>query len=131
MAGLMDELGKAVDRLQDLDALGAEDTVLGIYSAYWKWLAQYDVLKEAEEMTKPCLLLQGEEDYQVTMEDFEMWEQAVGEKDNWQLISYPGLTHPFTPGRKTEGAEIYSRDAKMDEQVIEDIAAFITKVVSQ
>lgn len=126
-----DRIFAELDRLQDLDALAEEDKVLGVYSAYWKWLAQYDVLKEAMEIKRPCLLLQGEEDYQVTMEDFEMWKQEVGEKDNWQIISYPGLTHPFTPGQKIEGADVYTREAKVDEQVIEDIAAFITKAISQ
>ena len=59
------------------------------------------------------------------MEDFAMWEEALGDRDNWQMISYPGLTHTFTPGQKTEGSAVYSRAAKVDEQVIEDIAAFI------
>ena len=59
------------------------------------------------------------------MEDYEIWKEALGEKENWKMISYPGLTHPFTSGQKAEGAEVYSREAKVDEQVIEDIAEFI------
>ena len=120
-----DETFAELDRLKNLDELTGEDTVLGVYASYWKWLAAYDVLGEAEKITRPCLLLQGEEDYQVTMEDFAMWEDALGDRDNWQMISYPGLTHTFTPGQKTEGSAVYSRAAKVDEQVIEDIAAFI------
>ena len=114
-----------LDKLKDLDSLSDEDTVLGIYSSYWKWLAQYDILNAAQKITVPVLLLQGEEDYQVTMEDYEIWKEALGEKENWKMISYPGLTHPFTSGQKAEGAEVYSREAKVDEQVIEDIAEFI------
>ena len=120
-----DEVFAELDKLQDMDALTEEDTVLGIYSSYWKWLAQYDILEAAGEIARPCLLLQGEEDYQVTMEDFGIWKEMFGEKDNWQMISYPGLTHTFTPGQKTEGAAVYSRDASVDQQVIEDIAAFV------
>ena len=71
------------------------------------------------------MLLQGEEDYQVTLEDFGIWKDALGEKENWQMISYPGLTHVFTAGRKTEGAEVYSRPGRMDTRVIQDIADFI------
>ena len=114
-----------LDKLKDLDSLSDEDIVLGIYSSYWKWLAQYDILNAAQKITVPVLLLQGEEDYQVTMEDYEIWKEALGEKENWKMISYPGLTHPFTSGQKAEGAEVYSREAKVDEQVIEDIAEFI------
>ena len=114
-----------LDKLQDPDSLGEEEMIAGAYSAYWKWLASYDILQAAEEISEPVLLLQGEEDYQVTMEDFRIWKEAFGEKANWQLISYPGLTHPFTAGQKTEGAAIYSRTDSMDPKVIQDIAEFI------
>jgi hypothetical protein len=41
------------------------------------------------------------------------------------MISYPGLTHGFTPGQKTEGSAVYARQETVDGQVIEDIAEFI------
>lgn len=116
-----------LDKLQDLDALSEDDTVAGVYSAYWKWLADYDILQAAEEITQPVLLLQGEEDYQVTMEDFGIWKEALGEKENWKMISYAGLTHIFTAGQKTEGSAFYSRADKVDAQVIQDIADFVAQ----
>ena len=48
-------------------------------------------------------------------------------RENWRMISYPGLTHVFTAGQKTEGAEIYTRPDRMDAQVIQDIADFIVQ----
>ena len=123
-----DQIFAELDKLQDLDALSDDEAVLGVYPPYWRWLAQYDIMEAAEKIAGPCLLLQGEEDYQVTMEDYEMWKAALGEKDNWQMISYPGLTHPFTHGEKTEGAAAYSRAEKVDGQVIEDIAGFINTI---
>ena len=114
-----------LDRLQDLDALADDDTVLGIRKSYWKWLADYDILQAAKEITRPVLLLQGEEDYQVTMEDFGIWKETVGDRENWRMISYPGLVHPFVPGQKTEGSDAYTRSAKVDAGVIRDIAEFI------
>ena len=120
-----DAIFAELDKLKDLDALGEEDTVLNVYSSYWKWLAAYDILQAAEEITKPVLLLQGEEDYQVTMEDFEIWQSAIGDQANWKLISYPGLTHPFTPGEKAEGSAAYTKEEKVDARVIQDIADFM------
>ena len=120
-----DALFSDLDRLKDPDALGEEDQVAGAYSAYWKWLAAYDILQAAEEITLPCLLLQGEEDYQVTMTDFGIWKDTLGGKENWRMISYPGLTHLFTPGKLSEGSAVYAREAKMDPGVIGDIAAFV------
>ena len=120
-----DAVFSELDRLQNLDALTDDDAVLGAYAPYWKWLAAYDALDTAKQIEKPCLLLQGEEDYQVTMQDFALWQDALGQKDNWRLISYPGLTHAFTAGQKTEGAAVYARAEKVNEQVIGDIAEFI------
>ncbi len=122
-----DALFAELDKLQDPDSLTEDDMIAGVYSAYWKWLADYDILQAAGEMTEPVLLLQGEEDYQVTMEDFGIWKDALGEKENWQMISYPGLTHVFTAGQKTEGAAVYSRSDRVDARVIHDIADFVVR----
>jgi len=116
-----------LDKLQDLDSLSEDDTIAGAYVAYWKWLADYDILQAAEEIDRPVLLLQGEEDYQVTMEDFGIWKEALGEKENWLMISYPGLTHAFVPGQKAEGAAVYARAGSVDARVIQDIADFVNR----
>lgn len=123
-----DQLFAELDKLQDPDSLSEDDTVMGVYSSYWKWLAAYDIMQAADEITRPVLLLQGEEDYQVTMEDFGIWKDAFGEKKNWQLKSYPGLTHPFTAGQKTEGAAAYTREEKTDARVTLDIAEFVNGI---
>ena len=120
-----DRIFAELDRLKDLEALTDDDTVLNVHAPYWKWLAAYDILQAAEEITEPVLLLQGEEDYQVMMEDFGIWQETLGGKENWTMISYPGLTHPFTAGQKTEGSAAYTRDSKVDQKVIEDIAGFV------
>ena len=120
-----DALFAELDRLQNLDSLAENDTIAGVYASYWKWLADYDILQAAEEITQPVLLLQGEEDYQVTLEDFRIWKNALGEKENWHLISYPGLTHSFVPGQKAEGSAVYLREAKVQDTVIRDISSFI------
>lgn len=120
-----DALFADLDKLQDLDSLTEDDTVAGVYAAYWKWLADYDILQAAKDITRPVLLVQGEEDYQVTLEDFGIWKDALGGKENWRMISYPGLTHAFTAGQKTEGAGVYTRPDRMDARVIQDIADFI------
>ena len=122
-----DALFAELDRLKNLDSLTEDDTVAGVYSSYWKWLAGYDILQAADEIKAPVLLLQGEEDYQVTMEDFGIWKSEMGEKENWRMISYPGLTHVFMPGQKAEGSAAYLRDGKVDAQVTADIAAFVNQ----
>ena len=114
-----------LDRLNDLDSLTDDDMVQGVYAPYWKWLAEYDQLKMAEEITKPVLVLQGEEDWQVTMKDFGIWKEAFGDRENWTMISYPGLIHAMTPGVMNEASLNYTKAEKVDEKVIGDIADFI------
>ncbi|QTE70467.1 alpha/beta fold hydrolase [Clostridiales bacterium FE2011] len=120
-----EDIFSELDRLNDLDALADSDAIQGAYAPYWKWLAEYDQLKMAEDITKPVLVLQGEEDWQVTMKDFGIWQEAFGDKDNWTLISYPGLIHSMTHGVMNDVSMNYMRAEKVDEKVISDIAAFI------
>ena len=124
-----DKVFAELDRLRDVDVLTEDDTVMNVPASYWKWLAAYDILQAAEEIKEPVLLLQGEEDYQVTMEDFGIWQEALGGKENRTLISYPGLVHCFVPGLKTEGSAVYAREGRVDSRVIADIAAFVEKTV--
>lgn len=114
-----------LDRLEGLDSMKEDETVAGAYPAYWKWLFSYDILSSAALIDLPCLLLQGEEDYQVTMEDYSLFREAVADRDNWTLITYPGLTHMFVPGKKTDGPNAYLARQRMDEKVLSDIADFI------
>ena len=123
-----DDLLKDLDKLQDIDSLPEDEPVAGAYPAYWKWFEDYDILQAAGEITQPVLLLQGEEDYQVTMEDFGIWQEHFGGKENWTLKSRPGLTHLFTPGQKAEGSMAYTGEEKTDAQVILDIAEFVNGI---
>lgn len=114
-----------LDRLENLDALGEDEAVLGAYKTYWEDLKNYDPVKAADSMTADCLVLQGEEDYQVTMEDYALWKDAFEEKENWEFISYPGLTHLFTEGRRENGNADYMIEQHVKEQVITDIGTFV------
>ena len=62
------------------------------------------------------------------MEDFGIWKEALGEKENWQLKSYPGLTHVFMEGQKAEGSAAYLGEKKTDARVILDIAEFVNGI---
>ena len=120
-----EEVYAQLEQLNDLDQLDPSQPILGAYPAYWRDILSYDPVWTAESMTEPCLLLQGEEDYQVTMTDFELWKSAFGEKENWTFQSYPGLTHLFMPGKKENANASYLKKQHVDETVIQSIADFV------
>ncbi len=80
---------------------------MGAYAFYWKDLLAYDPVSSASEITEPCFVLQGEEDYQVTMADFSLWQDTFGNSKNWSFRSYTGLTHLFMPGERANGNAVY------------------------
>ena len=61
--------------------------------SYWLDLRGYNPPEAAKDLKQPLLILQGERDYQVTMEDFKRWSAALATKSNVTLKSYPSLNH--------------------------------------
>lgn len=120
-----DEIYAALDQLADVNALADDAAVMGAYGAYWKDLDSYDQLKMAADIKQPCLVLQGEEDYQVTLEDFNLWKEAYEGAGNWEFKTYPGLTHLFMPGVKANAGAEYNKQQTVDAQVLADIAGFV------
>ncbi len=94
---------------------------------YWKSLLDYDPLKEVKNIKIPMLILQGERDYQVTMEDFELWKSTLKNNKKTSLISYPKLNHLFMSGESASEPKEYMIKGNVDEKVIVDIFNFIEK----
>ena len=85
---------------------------LGVPAKYWLDLRGYDPATSAKELSKPMLILQGERDYQVTMEDFAGWKKALGSRKDVTFISYPKLNHLFMEGEgKSTPAEYLTSQA--------------------
>lgn len=120
-----EEVYAQLDNLDNLDSLDAAQPVAGAYPAYWRYFETYNQVETAQEITSPCLMLQGEEDYQVTMEDFQLWKDAYGEKENWTFKSYPGLTHLFMAGEKSHASNDYLKKQTVNTEVLKDIQEFI------
>jgi fermentation-respiration switch protein FrsA (DUF1100 family) len=71
------------------------------------------------------LLLQGERDYQVTMEDFQGWKAALASKRNATFKSYPALNHLFLEGTGKSAPAEYQQVGHVPQTVIDDIVAWI------
>lgn len=75
--------------------------------------------------TRPLLFLQGERDYQVTMEDFRGWQGPLRSKDNATFKSYAELNHLFMAGQGKSTPAEYEQPGHVAAPVITDIADWI------
>jgi dienelactone hydrolase len=105
----------------------AKELPLGLPAKYWLSFRDYRPAEVAKTLKQPMLILQGERDYQVTMEDFDGWKKALAGKKNATLKSYPDLNHLFMVGSgKSKPAE-YMKAGNVSQLVVDDVAAWIGK----
>lgn len=126
----LDELKKQVARVKDPGlslSTPASELPLGIPASYWLDLRGYHPEEIAKGLRQPMLILQAEGDYQVTMEDFQIWKSALGVRGDVQFKSYHGLYHLFMPFENGEKATpaAYSVPGHVVEEVINDIARWV------
>ena len=100
---------------------------LGLPASYWKDINDYHQLKVARLLTCPILILQGERDYQVTMDDFFLWRKELSGKSNVTFKSYPKLNHLYMEGSGKSSPSEYYQIGSIPEYVTKDIADWINK----
>jgi dienelactone hydrolase len=105
----------------------ASDLPLGVPAAYWLDLHAYQPEKVAQTLKQPMLFLLGGSDYQVTQEDFQIWQNALAGRSDVQFLLYPGLSHLFMPvegGQKATPAT-YTVAGHVAEEVVNEIGSWI------
>jgi fermentation-respiration switch protein FrsA (DUF1100 family) len=70
-------------------------------------------------------VLQGERDYQVTMEEFNRWKSALAGRTDVTFHSYPSLNHLFVAGAGMSLPAEYYTPGHVSEDVVRDIATWI------
>jgi dienelactone hydrolase len=124
------KLKKAVERVKDPNL--APDTPalelpLGVPATYWLALREYDCKATAAKVNRPMLVLQGERDYQVTMDDFNGWKKALESRSDVRLKSYPKLNHLFMDGEGKAKPQEYEKPGYVSEEVVNDVAEWVKK----
>jgi uncharacterized protein len=104
------------------------ELLLGGPAKYWLDLRGYEPGNMAKDLRKPILILQGERDYQVTMEDFAGWKKALGSRKDVTFITYPKLNHLFMEGEGKSTPAEYSASGNVAKAVIDDIVKWIEKL---
>ncbi|UBF25272.1 DUF3887 domain-containing protein [Kovacikia minuta CCNUW1] len=101
------------------------EILLGAPPSYWLDLRTYNQREVAKNLKQPMLILQGERDYQVTLEDFRGWQKSLADHKNATLKTYPTLNHLFMPGTGKSNPTEYQTPNHIDEAVVNDIASWV------
>ena len=115
----------AIIKSPELSEKTTDKSLLGGPAKYWLDLRGYEPAKEAMKLQQPMLIMQGERDYQATMEDFANWKKALGSRTNVTFVSYPKLNHLFIQGEGKSLPAEYLIPGNVAKVVIDDIVKWI------
>jgi fermentation-respiration switch protein FrsA (DUF1100 family) len=101
-------------------------TLLGLPVVYFFDLKNYNPVAEAARLSIPLLFLQGERDFQVTMEDFELWRNGLAGAKLATFRSYPALNHLYIAGEGPASPTDYRKAGYVAPDVIDFIAQWLT-----
>lgn len=124
----IEDIKRQADNIKKLGTPEFDDKIpllLGIPRSYWAFANVYKPVEVAAGLALPMLILQGERDYQVTMEDFGLWRLGLLRNKNAFFKSYPKLNHLLQEGSGKATPFEYYRESPVAGYVIEDIASFI------
>ena len=113
-------LAATVRALQPSDAASGR-MISGAPASYWLDLRDYDPSAAAMSIKAPMLIVQGERDFQVTMEEFARWRAALSSP----FRSYPALNHSFVAGAGPSSPAEYQAVGHVAEVVVRDIGSWI------
>ena len=122
--GFVEEAIKRIKEVDENSKYTASD-LIGAPKSYWIDMRENNPYNMTDNVTKPLLVIQGAKDYQVTMEEFELWKEAFKEKSNVEFKSYENLNHLFMESQGTPSPNEYEIPQKVSAEVITDIANFI------
>ncbi|NDV81214.1 alpha/beta fold hydrolase [Bacteroides sp. 51] len=124
----IEELKVQVANVKKLGTDGFDENTplpMNIPRSYWEFSNSYKQVEVAKKLSLPILILQGERDYQVTMEDFGLWRFGLFRNPNVAFKSYPQLNHLFHEGSGKATPFEYNKEAYMPKYVLDDIAGWI------
>ena len=109
-------------------AAASGEMLAGAPASYWLDLRGYDPPLAARAINAPLLLLQGERDFQVTLDDFAKWKTALGSRRDATFRSYPALNHLLIAGSGPSLPAEYQTPGHVAGEVVRDITEWILAI---
>lgn len=119
-------LEQDISLIEDPGSMGDRE-VLGASKAYWESMYSYNCIETAKTISKPVLVMQGQQDRQVPVTDYNLWKGAFGSRDNWTYRLYEGLNHLMMPVSENGAYLEYTSKGTVSQNVIDDLAQWIKK----
>lgn len=97
--------------------------------AYW-WYEQRDYKPTdlAKKQSGPMLVLQGENDWQVPISEFNTWKSELKDRKDVEYKSYPKVNHMLAEVNVLSTGNEYIQPSNVASSIIDDIAAWIKKI---
>lgn len=127
LAAMREDLAKVEALDPAKPPTGGPALLLGAPPAYWLDLRGYQPAAVAAHLPQRMLVLQGERDYQVTMEDLSGWQRALAGRDDVTVRTYRDLNHLFMTGNGKATPAEYERPGHVAAEVVDDIASWIRR----
>jgi len=122
---------READKIRNLD-IGDDEIVRFGGREFYESLQNYDQTGTAGALEIPQLLIQGGQDFQLTVEDdLPIWRDALEGNENAEITVYDDLNHLFqeSQGQRTQAE--YALDNEVDRRVIDRIARFVGNVTTE
>ena len=122
------EARRQADNVKRLGTGAFADSIalpMNLPETYWRMANAYRPVEAAAGLSVPVLVLQGERDYQVTMQDFALWRMGLLHCRNASFKSYPKLNHLLQEGTGKSIPLEYNQASPVPAYVVDDIAQFI------
>ncbi len=112
-------------KVMALGNMKPDSAIIGLPVSYWISLNTQDQVATAKKLNKRIFVVQGGNDFQVSQQDYTIWDAALNKKKNANLKFYPDLNHLLTSQVEKGTSAQYQIPANVSEKLIEDIALWL------
>ena len=123
---ILKDVGRS--KINQLGNMKPDSLIIGLPASYWVNLNVYDQVATAKKLNKRIFIFQGGNDFQVSQDDYNLWNAALNKRKNVFLKFYPELNHLLTPQTEKGTSAQYQIPANVSEKLIEDLALWIKGV---
>ena len=112
-------------RLLKLGDIAPDSVILGAPASYWIDLNNYDQLATSKRIKNRILIIQGANDFQVSVQDFNIWRTSLAVNKNASFKLYPDLNHLLSSQKEKGTGAQYRTPANVSPVLINDISIWI------